>query len=170
MTNFSPFQSGKLTKSRREFIERAGVSVALSVFGIGFFTSCANSSEDMQPTGSSGTPTVPSGGGGTGIVVSGSTITIDLSIQTSLNASGGWLLITAGKTLVSKVGAGFVALTSVCTHSGCDTNWSFSNSTYNCSCHGSKFDSQGNVIQGPATQPLKAYSTSVSGNTLTITK
>jgi len=162
-------QSGKLTKSRREFIEKSGITVALSMFGLGFFTSCSNS-DDMQPDGSSGTPMNPGTGGGTGIVVAGSTITIDLTIQTGLNDNGGWLLVTAGKTLVSKVGNEFIALTSVCTHSGCDTNWSFSNSTYNCSCHGSKFDAQGNVITGPATQPLKVYATSVSGNTLTITK
>ncbi len=169
MENFSPNQSGKLTKSRREFIEKSGLSIALTVFGLGFFTSCSDS-EGMQPTGSNGTPTNPGTGGGTGIAVSGSTISIDLSIQTALNVSGGWLLITAGKTLVSKVGNEFVALTSVCTHSGCDTNWSFANATYNCSCHGSKFDAQGNVITGPATQPLKVFSTSVSGNTLIITK
>lgn len=169
MDHLSTNQSGKLTKSRREFIEKSGISVALTVFGLGFFTSCSDSA-DMQPTGSNGTPVNPGTGGSSGIMVSGSTITIDLSIQTTLNASGGWLLITAGKTLVSKVGNGFVALTSVCTHSGCDTNWSFANATYNCSCHGSKFDAQGNVINGPATQPLKVYSTSVTGNTLTITK
>ncbi|WP_296705725.1 ubiquinol-cytochrome c reductase iron-sulfur subunit, partial [Algoriphagus sp.] len=162
-------QSGKLTKSRREFIEKSGLSVALTMFGIGFFTSCTNS-DDMQPTNNGGTPMNPGSGGGTGIAVSGNTITIDLTIQKDLNTDGGWLLITAGKTLVSKVGSEFIALTSVCTHSGCDTNWSFANSTYNCSCHGSKFDAQGNVITGPATQPLKVYATAVSGNTLTITK
>ncbi|MEN2281989.1 Rieske (2Fe-2S) protein [Algoriphagus sp. SE2] len=169
MKQLSTNQSGKLTKSRREFIEKSGLTAALTLFGIGFFTSCTNS-DDMQPTGSPGTPMNPGSGGSTGITVSGNTITVDLTVQTNLNADGGWLLITAGKTLVSKVGSEFVALTSVCTHSGCDNNWSFSDSTYNCSCHGSKFDAQGNVISGPATQPLKVYDTAVTGNTLTITK
>lgn len=166
MDQLTTNQSGKLTKSRREFIEKSGLTAALTLFGIGFFTSCTNS-DDMQPTG---TPNNPGTGSGTGITVSGNKITIDLTIQKDLNADGGWLLITTGKTLVSKVGSDFVALTSVCTHAGCDTNWSFTNSTYNCSCHGSKFDAQGNVISGPATQPLKVYTTEVSGNILTITK
>lgn len=169
MDPLSTNQSGKLTKSRREFIEKSGLTAALTMFGIGFFTSCSNS-DDMEPTGSTGTPMNPGTGSGTGISVSGNKITVDLSIQKDLNADGGWLLITNGKTLVSKVGSEFIALTSVCTHSGCDTNWSFSNATYNCACHGSKFDTQGNVVSGPATQPLKVYDTAVSGNILTITK
>lgn len=168
MENFSVIKRGNLNKSRREFIEKSSVSVALSVFGIGFFTACTDSS-DMDPNPSSGVPPTNSSGS-TGIEVSGNKITIDLKIQTTLNASGGWILITSGKTLVSKVGNMFVALTSVCTHSGCDSSWSFANATYNCSCHGSKFDAQGNVISGPASQPLKAYTTSVSGDILTITK
>ncbi|MBB6328277.1 cytochrome b6-f complex iron-sulfur subunit [Algoriphagus iocasae] len=168
MDNLSPFQTGNLTNSRREFIEKSGVSIALSFFGIGFFTSCSDSA-DMNPNPSGGTPPKDASGN-TGIMVSGNTITVDLKIQTGLNMSGGWLLINNAKVLVSKVGGTFVALTSVCTHSGCDTNWSFTNSTYNCSCHGSKFDAQGNVVSGPATNPLKVYSTEVNGDVLTIKK
>ncbi|MBN3582133.1 ubiquinol-cytochrome c reductase iron-sulfur subunit [Algoriphagus aestuarii] len=168
MDNFSPFQTGKLTKSRREFIEKSGVSIALSVFGMGFFTACTDSA-DMNPVPSGGTPPKDASGN-TGIMVSGNTITVDLKIQTGLKLSGGWLLINTAKVLVSKVGESFVALTSVCTHEGCDTNWSFTNSTYNCSCHGSKFDAQGNVVSGPATTPLKVYETELSGEILTIKK
>lgn len=161
-------QSGLLPRSRREFIERTGVSVALSVFGLSFFTSCSDT-EEIEPFPTNGIPPTDKTGS-TGIEVSGNKISIDLTIQTNLNVSGGWILITEAKTLVSKVGNSFVALTSICTHEGCDSSWSFKNSTYNCACHGSKFDAQGNVLTGPATTPLKAYTSSVSGNVLTITK
>ncbi|WP_373398588.1 hypothetical protein V8V91_02365 [Algoriphagus halophilus] len=36
MDPLSTNQSGKLTKSRREFIEKSGLTAALTMFGIGF--------------------------------------------------------------------------------------------------------------------------------------
>jgi cytochrome b6-f complex iron-sulfur subunit len=95
---------------------------------------------------------------------------VNLTIQNKLAASGGWLLITSAKTLVANLNGTYVALTSVCTHSGCFDSWSFTNSRFTCTCHNSIFDTAGKVVQGPAGQPLDVYSTSVSGSTLTINK
>ncbi len=50
---------------------------------------------------------------------------------------------------------GIVALTSVCTHRGCELR-PFPDSL-RCPCHGSEFDEFGEVIQGPARQPLTRY-------------
>ena len=158
-------KAGTLSQSRRDFIERAGMTAVMSAFGLGFFTSCSDS-EDQNP--SNPTPTPP--GGTSGISVSGSIISIDLTSQTGLAQAGGWLLITNAKTLVVNVGGSYMAMTSVCTHSACDRNWTFSNSRFTCTCHGSQFDTSGNVLQGPATLPLKSYSTELKGTSLTITK
>jgi cytochrome b6-f complex iron-sulfur subunit len=87
-----------------------------------------------------------------------------------LTTSGNWLLIENARTLVANVSGSYVALTSVCTHSGCDKNWTFGNSRFTCTCHGSVFDPSGAVLQGPATQPLTQYNTQVTGTTLTITR
>lgn len=48
--------------------------------------------------------------------------------------------------------SGFSALSLVCTHLGC----SLKNEAdgFACPCHGSRFDSDGNVTHGPAAQPL----------------
>ncbi len=55
---------------------------------------------------------------------------------------------------------GFYAISSVCTHLGCNvkrTTWGFE-----CPCHGSRFDASGRVIQGPAPAPLKWYALTLS--------
>jgi cytochrome b6-f complex iron-sulfur subunit len=44
------------------------------------------------------------------------------------------------------------ALSAKCTHAGCIVEWR--NSALFCPCHGSKFDTSGKVLSGPATEPL----------------
>ncbi|NOX17101.1 MAG: Rieske (2Fe-2S) protein [Chlorobi bacterium] len=43
---------------------------------------------------------------------------------------------------------------SSCTHLGCKIS-SFKNGELICPCHGSRFDGNGNVVNGPALNPLK---------------
>lgn len=162
-------KTGKLTNSRREFIERAGMTAVMTTFGLGFFTSCGDS-EDQDPQINNGPVTTTPPATSNGIVISGNTIQIDLTAQTALAAAGGWVLITTAKTLVVNVGGSYRAMTSVCTHSACDRNWTFRNSKFTCTCHGSEFDTSGNVLQGPATLPLQSYATALSGTSLTVTK
>ncbi len=49
---------------------------------------------------------------------------------------------------------GFFALSMVCTHLGCTIKKT--ESGYDCPCHGSRFDLQGSVVNGPAASPLAA--------------
>jgi len=57
---------------------------------------------------------------------------------------------------------GFRALSSVCTHLGCVTRYQPDQGIIACPCHGSRFSLVGEVIAGPAPNPLPTFEMTLS--------
>lgn len=130
---------------RRGFLTTAG---ALAVSSL--LTAACGS--DGSTTGPGGTPPLPAG-----VSLSGSTLQIDLAVATGLAPVNGYLIVSQPATIVLHLGNDeFRAFTAVCTHSGCLVA-NFTDGRINCVCHGSQFDTLGNVVRSPATRPLRTF-------------
>lgn len=49
------------------------------------------------------------------------------------------------------------ALSAICTHAKCIVGWQAAENRIQCPCHGSRYDVDGTVLQGPAVRPLPSY-------------
>lgn len=161
--------------TRKDFLKKAGSTALFAALGINFVSGCSSSTTGNDNSDNTGGGGSNIGGGSSAITVSGQTTTVDLthSDVSSLQNSGGWLLITkssANILVVNIDGSTYRAFSSVCTHTGCTDSWAFSNSEFICNCHGSRFNTQGQVVNGPASSDLPEYETSINSETLTITK
>lgn len=52
-------------------------------------------------------------------------------------------------------GGGLHECSAVCTHMECIVRWNPVEKSWDCPCHGSRFSPEGEVLTGPASEPLK---------------
>ncbi|MFC1528715.1 ubiquinol-cytochrome c reductase iron-sulfur subunit [Candidatus Latescibacterota bacterium] len=98
---------------------------------------------------------------------------VDISTRTELSSLGSSIKETfsnnnSGKPviIIRSEENSFTVLSAVCTHQGCFVNKpaSVGNNIF-CSCHGSTFSAlDGSVIEGPATSPLKLFTSTFDSN------
>ena len=59
-----------------------------------------------------------------------------------------------GRVAAYNDGGVLKCVSATCTHLGCSVRWNDGEKSWDCSCHGSRFDLDGSVLHGPAVRPL----------------
>jgi cytochrome b6-f complex iron-sulfur subunit len=148
--------------TRRDFCARS-CTAAFAVAATGAFAgACGGSSTGP----SDNVPALPVMNG----TVSNGSVSVSVDATSPLVSVGSAALIesSAAPLLVVHTGSSaFSAFSAICTHQGC-TVTGFANNRFVCPCHGSQYDTNGNVVSGPAPQALQRFTASLSGTTLTI--
>lgn len=97
-------------------------------------------------------------------------VIIDMSWYSELGTVGGAIQVLPNNgqafILVRSDESTFRALSSVCTHLGCDVR--LNRFGFRCPCHGSAFDFTGKAVTGPATESLASYPVVREGNQLVV--
>jgi len=76
--------------------------------------------------------------------------------------------VIVGEIVVTQPAAGdFKGFSAICTHSGCTVN-KVADGTIDCPCHGSKFNLDGSVANGPATKPLEPAAVTLQGDSIVL--
>ncbi len=152
----------KTNISRRGFLEN-------SIKGIGAIAAGSAMAAILNACGTNSNPTSPSNNGG------GSPVTIDISTSpyTALQSVGGTTATSGnsldpnGLLLYRQSQTVVEAYSRTCTHQACQVG-AFQSGVSTCPCHGSQYNTSGNVVRGPAPSALHSYTTKLDGNTLTV--
>jgi Rieske Fe-S protein len=141
--------------TRRVFVVTTGATVA------GTFTGCGGGGS--SPSSPSAPPTAPPISGEIRVPLMG----VGETVTASANLVGG-LQTPLAVTRVSQTEV--VAVSRICTHEGCTVNLpASSGGTLDCPCHGSRFRTTGQVVNGPAARALFPFPARISGNEVIIT-
>jgi len=135
---------------RRDFLQKSILLVGGAVGATWLLNACGKS----NPAPASSAPSL--------------NFTIDISTPqySSLLTNGNYLY--SNNAIIARDKSGnFIALYNICPHSGCTIAFNGTNQ-FPCPCHGSIFDENGNVVQGPATTGVKKYTCTLVGTKLTV--
>ncbi len=151
--------------TRREFCQQASELTQAAVLG-GVLSALLQACSSDDPASSSGSALTR-----ISATLSNGAITLVIDASSPLASVGSAALVQYSNSslLVARTAQDtFVAVSAICTHQNC-TITNFSNSTYTCPCHGSQFNTSGQVTKGPANTSLKRYQTQFANNQLLIT-
>lgn len=82
---------------------------------------------------------------------------LDAPLKQGLNPGEGAIIDINGKKVAAyqKNNEERILLSPICTHKGCVVNWNNSDKTWDCPCHGSRYEADGTVKNGPAEKNLE---------------
>lgn len=140
---------------RRKFINDLGQATA-AFCAAACFAGCSKSDDNNAGPGNPG-------GGNARLTAN---LSSELSAVGNSKISGSVIVV---RTTTGNVAGSFVALSLICTHQGCTIDYDGVATGFKCPCHGSQYNIQGAVTQGPALQALTKYNITVSNNILTVT-
>lgn len=148
---------------RKEFINKITGGLALTCVAC-MMEAC---SKDSNTSGSNSSGNNNTGGGNTG----GTTVLITVNLNTQLLNVGDF--ISDNGAIVVRIASGnaltsFSAFSNACPHAGYAVTYVKSNNTFNCALHGSNFNGDGSLKNGPATTGLGKKTVEISGTTLTV--
>lgn len=140
---------------RKDFIRKFALGGSILLTAPVLLNSCSDDS---------GTP---DDGNGNPPPSSGNIIDLSSSEYAALKNVGGFAY--KGNIIIIRINASqYVALSKICTHESCEVSFNSTAGQVVCPCHGSRFDTSGSVLQGPATRSLTKYSVTLEGNSLKI--
>lgn len=143
--------------TRRTVVQIGGASAAGA--GALLLAACTSGGSDASSGGGSDAGTGGSGGGSATVALS------SIPVGGAVSASLGSAPIVVAQPTAGQV----VAFSAVCTHQGCTV--APQGKEYDCPCHGSRFDAAtGDVLNGPARDPLPRLKATVAGDTVTVTE
>jgi cytochrome b6-f complex iron-sulfur subunit len=144
-------QAPKKEIDRRDFIQKSLLAVGGTI-GVAWLLEACGKSSSSTPAASGPSENF--------------TIDISTSQYSSLQKNGNYVYVNS--TIVARdLSGNFIALYDVCPHAGCTITFN-GTSQFPCPCHGSIFDEGGNVVQGPATSPVRKYTCTLIGTKLTV--
>lgn len=141
---------------RNQFIVGAGIGLAASVLA-----ACTTYGKKPEASGDTATTAKapPTTGGTAPELTNVITKTADVPV-----GSG----VIVDEIVVTQPSAGeFKGFSAICTHAGCTVN-EVVDGTIDCPCHGSKFNLDGSVANGPATKPLESKAVTVQGDSIVL--
>lgn len=145
--------------TRRALVQRGSGAAAAGVSTL-VLAACSSGNFDSTPESVEESDRSTGTGSGGSTTVSLASIPVGGAVSASIGSA---------PILVAQPTAGHVvAFSAVCTHQGCTV--APKERELDCPCHGSRFDATtGDVLTGPAREPLTKLSATVSGDTVTVT-
>ena len=159
----------KNQNKRREFLNNVCPTVALAFMGVTMLQACSSGDDDPDMGGGGNNN---GGGNDLGYTKSGNNVTINLNHSNfSKLHSDGWFNLYQEKILILKISStSYRAFTGSCPHDGAHTAWSYNGSSgeFNCGQHDNSY--KNDCTTAGVGGVLKCYSSSLNGNSLTVTK